>query len=103
MDSGNIGFVLLCAAFVFVMTPGLAMFYGGLVRKKNVVNTMMTSIFIIGIGIVMWVLFGYSLSFAPSGNAFIGDFCWLGLRVFHSRRATRMMRRFRIWYSLRSR
>lgn len=40
MDSGNIGFVLLCAAFVFVMTPGLAMFYGGLVRKKNVVNTM---------------------------------------------------------------
>lgn len=79
MDSGNIGFVLLCAAFVFVMTPGLAMFYGGLVRKKNVVNTMMTSIFIIGIGIVMWVLFGYSLSFAPSGNAFIGDFRWLGL------------------------
>ena len=51
MDSGNIGFVLLCAAFVFVMTPGLAMFYGGLVRKKNVVNTMMTSIFIIGVGI----------------------------------------------------
>ena len=40
MDSGNIGFVLLCAAFVFVMTPGLAMFYGGLVRKKNVVNTI---------------------------------------------------------------
>ena len=79
MDSGNIGFVLLCAAFVFVMTPGLAMFYGGLVRKKNVVNTMMTSIFIIGVGIVMWVLFGYSLSFAPSGNAFIGDFRWLGL------------------------
>ena len=79
MDSGNIGFVLLCAAFVFVMTPGLAMFYGGLVRKKNVVNTMMTSIFIIGVGIVMWVLFGYSLSFAPSGNAFIGDFRWRGL------------------------
>lgn len=79
MDSGNIGFVLLCAAFVFVMTPGLAMFYGGLVRKKNVVNTMMTSIFIIGVGIVMWVLFGYSLSFSPSGNAFIGDLRWLGL------------------------
>ena len=47
--------------------------------KENVVNTMMTSIFIIGVGIVMWVLFGYSLSFAPSGNAFIGDFRWLGL------------------------
>lgn len=43
MDSGNIGFVLLCSAFVFVMTPGLAMFYGGLVRKKNVVNTRLNS------------------------------------------------------------
>lgn len=103
MDSGNIGFVLLCAAFVFVMTPGLAMFYGGLVRKKNVVNTMMTSIFIIGVGIVMWVLFGYSLSFSPSGNAFIGDFRWLGLEGVSLTEATRMMRQFRIWYSQRSR
>lgn len=66
MDAGNIAFMLICSALVFLMTPGLAMFYGGLVRKKNVVNTMMTSIFIIGTGIVMWVLFGYSLSFAPS-------------------------------------
>ena len=65
MDSGNIGFVLLCAAFVFVMTPGLAMFYGGLVRKKNVVNTMMTSIFIIGVGIVVGAfrLFAFVCSF----------------------------------------
>ena len=79
MDTGSIGFILICAAFVFVMTPGLAMFYGGLVRKKNVVNTMMTSVFIIGTGIVMWVLFGYSLSFAPSSNGVIGDLSWLGL------------------------
>ncbi|MCH5296062.1 MAG: ammonium transporter [Ruminococcus sp.] len=79
MEAGNIGFILICAAFVFLMTPGLAMFYGGLVRKKNVVNTMMTSIFIIGTGIVMWVLFGYSLSFAPSSNGIIGDLSWLGL------------------------
>ncbi len=79
MNAGNIGFVLICAAFVFFMTPGLACFYGGLVRKKNVVNTMMMSIFIIGTGIVMWVLFGYSLSFAPTGNGIIGDFRWLGL------------------------
>ena len=56
MDAGNIAFMLICSALVFLMTPGLAMFYGGLVRKKNVVNTMMTSIFIIGTGIVMWVL-----------------------------------------------
>lgn len=103
MDSGNIGFVLLCAAFVFVMTPGLAMFYGGLVRKKNVVNTMMTSIFIIGVGIVMWVLFGYSLSFAPSGNAFIGDFRWLGLEGVSLTEGYTMVRQFRIWYSQRSR
>ena len=79
MDTGSIGFVLICAAFVFIMTPGLAMFYGGLVRKKNVVNTMMTSIFIICTGSVMWVLFGYSLSFAPSSNGIIGDLSWLGL------------------------
>ncbi|MCQ2513764.1 MAG: ammonium transporter [Ruminococcus sp.] len=79
MNAGNIGFMLICSAFVFFMTPGLAMFYGGLVRKKNVVNTMMTSIFIIGTGIVMWVLFGYSLSFAPTSNGFIGDFSWIGL------------------------
>lgn len=79
MSAGDIGFVLICAALVFFMTPGLACFYGGLVRKKNVVNTMLTSIFIIGTGIVMWVLFGYSLSFAPTGNGILGDFRWLGL------------------------
>ena len=79
MNAGDIGFILICAALVFFMTPGLACFYGGLVRKKNVVNTMMTSIFIIGTGIVMWVLFGYSLSFAPTTNGILGDFRWLGL------------------------
>ena len=79
MNAGDIGFILICAALVFFMTPGLACFYGGLVRKKNVVNTMMTSIFIIGTGIVMWVLFGYSLAFAPSGNGILGDLRWLGL------------------------
>lgn len=79
MNAGNIGFILICAAFVFFMTPGLSCFYGGLVRKKNVVNTMMMSIFIIGIGIVLWVLLGYSLSFAPTDNGIIGDFRWLGL------------------------
>lgn len=79
MNAGDVGFMLICAALVFFMTPGLACFYGGLVRKKNVVNTMMTSIFIIGTGIVMWVLFGYSLSFAPTANGIIGDLRWIGL------------------------
>jgi Amt family ammonium transporter len=77
--NADIGFMLICSAFVFFMTPGLACFYGGLVRKKNVVNTMMSSIFIIGTAIVMWVIFGYSLSFAPTENGIIGDLRWLGL------------------------
>ena len=63
MNSGDIGFMLICSALVLLMTPGLAFFYGGLVRRKNVVNTMMTSIFVIGIAAVMWALFGYSLAF----------------------------------------
>ena len=49
MNSGDIGFMLICSALVLLMTPGLAFFYGGLVRRKNVVNTMMTSIFVIGL------------------------------------------------------
>lgn len=79
MDSGNIGFVMLCAAFVFFMTPGLSCFYGGLVRRKNAVNTMFTSVVTITTGIVMWMLIGYSLSFGPDHGGVIGDFSWFGL------------------------
>jgi len=82
MDSGSIAFVIICAAFVLFMTPGLSYFYGGLVRRKNVVNTMFASVVTIGIGIVMWVLFGYSLSFGINDSAiggFIGNFDWIGL------------------------
>ena len=79
MDSGNIGFVMLCAAFVFFMTPGLSCFYGGLVRRKNAVNTMFTSVVTIATGIVMWMLIGYSLSFGPDHGGVIGDFSWIGL------------------------
>ncbi len=78
INTGDTGFVLLCAAFVFFMTPGLALFYGGLVRRKNVVNTMMSSVFLIGVAIVLWVLFGYSLSFSGNTAGIIGDFKWLG-------------------------
>lgn len=79
MDSGNIGFVMICAAFVFFMTPGLSCFYGGLVRRKNAVNTMFTSVVTIATGIVMWMLIGYSLSFGPDHGGVIGDFSWFGL------------------------
>ena len=74
MSSGDTGFIMLCSALVFLMTPGLAFFYGGLVRRKNVVNTMMACIGIMGLSIVMWVLFGYSLSFGGNHAGIIGDF-----------------------------
>lgn len=61
------------------MTPGLAFFYGGLVRRKNVVSTMMACAVIMGLSVVMWVLFGYSLSFGGNHAGIIGDFRWFGL------------------------
>lgn len=79
MNSGDTAFVIICAAFVFLMTPGLAFFYGGLVRRKNVVNTMMACVSIMGVSVVMWALFGYSLAFGGNHAGIIGDFRWLGL------------------------
>lgn len=79
INTGDTGFLLICSALVLLMTPGLAFFYGGMVRRKNVVNTMMTSIFIIGIAMVMWVLFGYSLAFGNDHFGVIGDLSFLGL------------------------
>ena len=79
MNSGDTGFMLICTAFVFLMTPGLAFFYGGLVRRKNVVNTMMACVSIMGLSVVMWCLFGYSLSFGENHFGIIGDFSYLGL------------------------
>ena len=79
IDTGDTGFMMICSALVLLMTPGLAFFYGGMVRRKNVVNTMMTSIFVIGIATVMWVLFGYSLAFGVDHLGIIGDLSHLGL------------------------
>lgn len=73
MDFGSNGFMLICAALVFFMTPGLAFFYGGLARKKNIVDTMMASVGLMGITVIMWVCFGYSLTFSGNGPI-IGDF-----------------------------
>ena len=61
------------------MTPGLAFFYGGLVRRKNVVNTMMACVAIMGLSVVMWALFGYSLAFGGDHAGIIGDLRWFGL------------------------
>lgn len=79
MNAGDTGFMLICTAFVFFMTPGLAFFYGGLVRRKNVVNTMMACGAIIGLSVVMWTLFGYSLAFGGNHGGIIGDLRWFAL------------------------
>nr|WP_201782663.1 ammonium transporter [Calothrix sp. 336/3] len=77
-EPGSTAFVLISAALVLLMTPGLAFFYGGFVRSRNVLNTLMMSFVLMGIVGTTWVLWGYSLAFAP-GNAFIGGLQWLGL------------------------
>ena len=73
MDSGSIAFMLICSALVFFMTPGLAFFYGGLGRRKNVINNMMMCIAPIAIASVMWTVLGYSLSFGGDGDI-IGNY-----------------------------
>ena len=79
INNGDTGFMLICAAFVFFMTPGLSLFYGGLGRRKNVINTMLASVFLIGLSIVLWVLFGFSLSFSGNVGGVIGNLDWFGL------------------------
>jgi Amt family ammonium transporter len=79
MDSGNIAWMLTASALVLLMTPGLAFFYGGLVRGKNVVSTLMYSVVALGVASIVWVLWGYSLAFGPGGE-FIGNFDYLGFK-----------------------
>jgi Amt family ammonium transporter len=71
--------VLLGAALVMLMTPGLGFFYGGMVRGKNVLSTIMHSFFILALISVQWVLWGYSLAFGPDIGGFIGGLDWIGL------------------------
>ena len=79
VNSGDTAWVLASAALVLLMTPGLALFYGGMVRKKNVVGTLMQSFIVIALISVQWVLWGYSLSFGPGRAGLIGGLDWLGL------------------------
>lgn len=76
MNTGNTAFMMICTALVFFMTPGLAFFYGGLVRRKNVCNTMMACVTIMGLSVLLWTMFGYSLSFGGNHAGIIGDFRW---------------------------
>ena len=79
MNTGDVAWILLCSALVLLMTPGLALFYGGLARSKNAASTIMHSLMSMGIVGVVWVLWGYSLAFGPDLGKLIGDFSYLGL------------------------
>jgi ammonium transporter, Amt family len=78
LDTGDTAFVLISAALVMFMTPGLALFYGGMVRAKNVLATVMQSFFTIGLVSVLWVLVGYSLAFGPDKGGLIGGLDYVG-------------------------
>jgi ammonium transporter, Amt family len=81
LDTGDTAWVLTSAALVLFMTPGLAMFYGGMVRSKNVLAMLMQNIFAMGVVTVLWVVFGYSLAFGGAGNGgWIGNFDFVGLK-----------------------
>jgi Amt family ammonium transporter len=81
INTGHTAWVLVSTALVLFMTPGLALFYGGMVRSKNVLAMLMQNFFAMGIVTVFWVLFGYSLAFGDFGNAgWIGNFDFLGLK-----------------------
>ncbi|MDR2436941.1 MAG: ammonia channel protein, partial [Endomicrobium sp.] len=85
-SAGDTAFVIICAVLVVLMTPGLAFFYGGMGRRKNMVNNLMNAAFIIGLGVVLYMLIGYSLSFGESKsiNLFIGslkNLCLFGINA----------------------
>jgi len=80
IDTGDTAWVLMSAALVLLMTPGLAFFYGGLVRRKNVLSLLMQCFMIACLITLQWVLFGYSLAFGPDWKGIIGDLSWAGLR-----------------------
>ncbi|MBB6017230.1 ammonium transporter [Deinococcus radiopugnans] len=79
LNTGDTAWMLVSAALVLLMTPGLALFYGGLTRAQSVLNTMMMSVVSIGLVGVLWMLAGYSIAFGEGGNAFVGSLANVGL------------------------
>ena len=79
MDTGSIAWMLTATLLVLFMTPGLAFFYGGLVRGRNVVSTLMYSFIAMGVASIVWVLWGYSLAFNDAGNGIVGGLEYIGL------------------------
>jgi Amt family ammonium transporter len=80
VDSGDTSWILISSALVMLMTPGLALFYGGMVRRKNVLGTIMQSFIALGVITIQWVLYGYSLAFGPDIGHVIGSLDWIGLK-----------------------
>jgi Amt family ammonium transporter len=79
MNHGDIAWMLVCSALVLLMTPGLSFFYAGLTKRKNSVNTILSCAFTLGLASVLWVLFGFSLSFSGDIGGVIGNFNWAGM------------------------
>jgi Amt family ammonium transporter len=79
MNNGDTAWLLVSAALVMIMTPGLALFYGGMVRRKNILGTVMQSFILIGLISVEWILVGYSFAFGPDRGGIIGDLSWFAL------------------------
>ncbi|MGE5581705.1 MAG: ammonium transporter [Bacillota bacterium] len=80
MSAGDTTWVLIAAALVMLMTPAVGLFYGGMVRKKNLLSTIIFSFAILALISIQWILFGYSLAFGPSIKGIIGNLSWAGLR-----------------------
>ena len=80
MNTGDIAFMLVASAMVMLMTPGLALFYGGMVRSKNILGTIMQNFICLGVISIIWVAYGYSLAFGPDIGGVIGNLDWVGLK-----------------------
>jgi len=80
LNPGDTAWVLVSSALVMLMTPGLAFFYGGLVRRKNVLSILMQCFMVLCIISVQWVFFGYSLAFGPDLHGFVGNLDWMSLK-----------------------
>ena len=79
IDTGDTAFILAAAGLVLLMTPGLALFYAGMVRSKNVLGTILQSFIMISVICLEWVYIGYSMSFGPDVGGFIGDMSFFAL------------------------
>ena len=79
INAGDTVWILVASALVMLMTPGLALFYGGMVRQKNVLSTLMMSFTLLGVIGILWALYGYSLSFGGDIGSLIGNLDFLGL------------------------